>query len=101
MHGPPRVAIVFGVDPTLGFFVTVAVPKRTVTYDSFSTANYDGLSGVIRALVASGIVDNNDVAEATRLLPHVLVDDIENDRVRLVAHVITSLRHDANEAGPP
>ncbi len=55
----------------LGFFCTITTRHE---YDGLHSG-YDGMPGLLRMLVQAGVVDEETVAEAARLLPHVTSAD--------------------------
>jgi len=93
-----RTVINYGLDPAIGFFCRVTTSRAVLLdYDNLR-AGYDALPGLLRGLVTARIVDQDDVDEATRVLPHIEdVGTIADEHVRLVAIIIIDLRRAAGE----
>jgi hypothetical protein len=97
LEGKTRTIVTFGHDrAAVGYFITaIRGHARVVGYDGLVDDN-NSIDGVVRALVAGGVVDETDVMEAKRILPFVDVEQIDDPQVRLVVEVIRQLRADAS-----
>jgi len=95
VHG--RFALIYGWDPTqVAFFLTVRKGRRKlVEYDGLRPG-YDGLRGLVKALLDAGVVSHEDIVGALLALPHVRrLEDIPEPGVRLVVEITNHLRRAA------
>ncbi len=88
----------YGYDRALGFFLEVRRPGgRLVEYDALGD-RYDGLPGLIDALIESEVFLRDQVEEALEAM--LMVDsaaEIENSDIRLVALMVETLKQAAGE----
>ena len=98
LPGEHRIIVVYGYDPAgLGFFLTVVrAAKRVVDYDALQPG-YDGLSGLLHALEAAGVVTSDAVHAALDALVETDMADIENETIRAVAEMVSNLKREAGE----
>ncbi len=95
---PDGTTVVFGWDPFLGFFAEARRGRRkVVTYD-FGSPNYQGLPGLLDALVSAGILTRDQVEAGLEALLHVrCTDEIQDEHVRAVAVLAQKLKQAAGD----
>ena len=84
----------YGIEVSgLGCFCTVSRDGRKVAEYDALRPDYDGLPGLLRLLVSTGVVDEEAVVAAVQLLPRIeAVDEIDHSGTRFVAGVILRCR---------
>ena len=90
---PIHTVVTYGNDDQRGFFCTVVRGKEKIAEYDRVTVGYDGLEGLLRVLIAAGILTAEGVATAFDWLP--VVDDICNiptDEGQVAAAIIDNLR---------
>ena len=92
--------ITFGWDAALGFFLVARRGRRLfLDYDT-TTDCYDGLPGLLRALVASGLFTTAEVEDGLEALLRVEdIKAIEDPGTRAVAIITQQLKQAAADAG--
>ena len=92
--------IVHGWEIALGFFLVARKGRRTLLdYDVTSNA-YDGLQGLLRALVAAGLFSMDEVeAGLDALLQVESVENIPEPAPRAVAIIVHHVKLAAADAG--
>ena len=93
-----RMNVTYGFDRHVGFFCTVTRGRnRLVDYDSFHP-DYADLPGLLHSLVVAGVVTQDDMNEALRILPLVEdVQEIDDNDVRLAVEILSNLKNDAGQ----
>jgi len=85
--------ITYGWDAALKFFlVAVRHRRRLLDYDA-TISGYDGLRGLLKALVASEVYSQDQLETGLDALLRVCcVEEIEDQHVREVALIVTNLK---------
>lgn len=92
-------ALTYGFDTAVGFFLSVRKGRRRLVEYDGTRPGYDGLRGLVKALVDAKVVTVEDVAGAVLVLPHVRrLEDVPEPGVRLVVETTTALRRAAGDA---
>ena len=93
-----RLSVTYGLDRRIGFFCTVTQGRfKMGDYDSLCP-DYTGLSGLLLNLVVAGVVTQDDMNEALRILPLVEdVQEIDDNDVRLAVEILSNLKNDAGQ----
>ena len=93
-----RMTVTYGFDRHVGFFCVVTQGRNKLgDYDSLCPG-YTGLPGLLHNLVVAGVVTQDDINEALRILPLVdEVPEIDDNYVRLAAEIISNLKNDAGQ----
>jgi len=88
----------YGYDRALGLFLEVRSPGgRLVEYDALGDG-YDGLPGLIDALIESGVFSRNQVEEALEAMLMVdSVAEVEDLDIRQIALMVERLKQAAGE----
>jgi hypothetical protein len=86
--------VVYGFECSgIGFFTTIIRDRRKVAAYDALRPGYDGLRGLLRVLVETAVVTQDDVDEAVFLLPHVeTAAEIDDRGARFVATILLQLR---------
>jgi hypothetical protein len=93
-----KTVITYGWDRAVGFFCTaVRGRERLVNYDGLEPG-YDGLQGLIDALMRYGVFAEETVQEVLEWLPHVEeLDEFEEPEQRQFGELILNLKQAAAE----
>lgn len=95
----PTVRAEVGLDHAVGFFITTYKGRRVVRQYDALHRGYNGLPGLLAALVAHGFFTEDDVLLARQELAHRGAGEVEDRDVRRAAEVIENLRAAAAEEG--
>ena len=97
---PNGIRIVHGWDGALGFYVVASRgAKRLLEYDA-TQPGYDGLRGLLRALVAAGLFSTDEVEAGLDALLRVdYFKDIQNPQARAIATIFFRLKQVAANTG--
>jgi len=90
--------IAYGYDPAVGFFLDVECPGRMLVEYGALSDDYDGLPGLIDALIASGVFSRDQVEEALEAMLMVdSVAEVEDLDIRQIALIVERLKQAAGE----
>lgn len=97
-HRGAELEVAYGYDRALGFFLEVRSPGgRLVEYDALGD-RYDGLPGLVDALIESGVFQRDQVEEALEAM--LTVDsaaEVEDLDIRQIALMVERLKQAAGE----
>jgi len=92
--------VVHGWDAALGVFLVARRGRKLLLDYDATTHGYDGLQGLLRALVASGVFSRDEVEAGLDALIQVeSVEDIPEPAPRAVATIVQTTKLAAADAG--
>ena len=97
---PDETVVAHGWDAALGFFLVARRGRRLLLDYDATAPGYDGLPGLLRALVAPGLFTTDEVEDGLEALLRVEdIKAIEDPGTRAVAIITQQFKQAAADAG--